>query len=106
MIFRKKLVPTIVAPFVFANIAPVWNGESGTGFSENPDDLNWATMLDKYLNGQLGSKGAPTFSGNQQGIGMRGCRGPYRIQGPAAAILESSIRMDRGDRGFFTTWPA
>lgn len=52
------------------NIAPVWDGESGTGFRTNPDDQDWANMLDKYLNGELGSEGGPTFSGNQQGMGI------------------------------------
>jgi hypothetical protein len=27
-------------------------------------------MLDKYLNGELGAQGGPTFSGNQQGMGF------------------------------------
>jgi aryl-phospho-beta-D-glucosidase BglC (GH1 family) len=52
------------------NIAPVWDGESGTGLQVEPDDRNWANMLDQYLNGQLGSQGGPTFSGNQQGMGI------------------------------------
>jgi aryl-phospho-beta-D-glucosidase BglC (GH1 family) len=52
------------------NIAPVWDGEGGTGFRNNPDDRDWANMLDKYLNGELGAQGGPTFSGNQQGMGF------------------------------------
>jgi len=52
------------------NIAPVWDGESGTGFRKNPDDQEWAKMLDKYLNGELGAQGGPSFSGNQQGMGF------------------------------------
>jgi hypothetical protein len=52
------------------NIAPVWDGESGTGLQVEPDDQNWANMLDQYLNGQLGSQGGPVFSGNQQGMGI------------------------------------
>ena len=55
---------------VSKNIAPVWDGESGTGFQKNPDDEDWANMLAKYLNGELGSQGGPTFSGNQQGMGI------------------------------------
>jgi len=55
---------------VSGNIAPVWDGESGTGFQTNPDDQNWAKMLDQYLNGELGSQGGPTFSGTQQGMGI------------------------------------
>jgi len=55
---------------VSKNIAPVWDGESGTGFQVNPDDQNWADMLDQYLNGMLGSQGGPAFSGSQQGIGI------------------------------------
>jgi len=51
-------------------IAPVWDGESGTGFQTNPDDLNWATMLDQYLNGLLSAQGGPAFSGTQQGMGI------------------------------------
>src|ERR1035437_4548852 len=50
------------------NIAPVWNGEGGTGFREDPDDEDWANMLVKYLNGKLGSGGGPIFTGNQQGM--------------------------------------
>jgi len=52
------------------NIAPVWDGESGTGFQTNPDDQSWANMLDEYLNGKLESQGGPAFSGNQQGMGI------------------------------------
>jgi len=52
------------------NIAPVWDGEGGTGFRTNPDDQDWANMLVRYLNGELGSQGGPTFSGNQQGMGI------------------------------------
>jgi endoglucanase len=52
------------------NIAPVWDGESGSGLQVNPDDMDWAEMLDNYLNGDLGSQGGPTFSGNQQGMGI------------------------------------
>jgi endoglucanase len=52
------------------NIAPVWDGESGSGLQVNPDDTDWAEMLDNYLNGGLGSQGGPTFSGNQQGMGI------------------------------------
>ena len=52
------------------NIAPVWDGEGGTGLAQNPDDQNWANMLDSYLNGQLGSQGGPTFSTGQQGMGF------------------------------------
>ena len=78
------------------NIAPVWDGEGGTGFRENPDDANWAEMLDKYLNGQLGSQGGPTFSvAISKGWASHGCHGQCRIQGLAATILESSARMDR-----------
>jgi hypothetical protein len=55
---------------VSQNIAPVWDGEGGTGFQENPDDQEWAEMLVKYLNGELGAQGGPTFSGNQQGMGI------------------------------------
>jgi endoglucanase len=55
---------------VSQNIAPVWVGESGTGLQVEPDDQNWANMLDQYLNGQLGSQGGPAFSGNQQGMGI------------------------------------
>jgi len=55
---------------VSQNIAPVWDGESGTGFQENPDDQEWAEMLVKYLNGELGAEGGPSFSGNQQGMGI------------------------------------
>lgn len=52
------------------NIAPVWDGEGGTGFRTNPDDQDWAKMLDQYLNGELASQGGPAFSGNQQGMGI------------------------------------
>jgi aryl-phospho-beta-D-glucosidase BglC (GH1 family) len=52
------------------NIAPVWDGEGGTALTHNPDDQDWANMLVSYLNGQLGSQGGPTFSGNQQGMGF------------------------------------
>ncbi len=69
------------------NIAPVWDGESGTGFRENPDDLNWATMLDKYLNGQLGSQGGPTFSGNQQGMGIAWMSWTIPYSGPGSDNL-------------------
>jgi endoglucanase len=69
------------------NIAPVWNGESGTGFRENPDDINWATMLDKYLNGQLGSQGGPTFSGNQQGMGIAWMSWTIPYSGPGSDNL-------------------
>jgi aryl-phospho-beta-D-glucosidase BglC (GH1 family) len=55
---------------VSQNIAPVWDGESGTGFQENPDDQEWAEMLVKYLNGELAAQGGPSFLGNQQGIGI------------------------------------
>jgi endoglucanase len=69
------------------NIAPVWDGESGTGFRENPDDINWATMLDKYLNGQLGSQGGPTFSGNQQGMGIAWMSWTIPYSGPGSDNL-------------------
>jgi endoglucanase len=52
------------------NIAPVWDGESGTGLGHDPDDQDWANMLDSYLNGQLGSQGGPTFRRDQQGMGF------------------------------------
>jgi aryl-phospho-beta-D-glucosidase BglC (GH1 family) len=52
------------------NIAPVWDGESGTGLGHDPDDQDWANMLDAYLNGKLGSQGGPTFSRDQQGMGI------------------------------------
>ncbi len=52
------------------NIAPVWDGESGTGLQQNPDDQDWANMLDGYLNGKLGSQGGPIFSRDQQGMGI------------------------------------
>ena len=55
---------------VSQNIAPIWDGESGTGFQENPDDEDWANMLVKYLNGELGDQGGPTFSKSQQGISI------------------------------------
>ncbi len=55
---------------VSQNIAPVWDGESGTGFRENPDDEAWANMLVKYLNGELGNQGGPTFSESQQGMSI------------------------------------
>ena len=55
---------------VSQNIAPVWDGESGTGFQENPDDQEWAEMLVKYLNGELVEQGGPAFTGNQQGMGI------------------------------------
>ena len=51
-------------------IAPVWDGEGGTGFLHNPDDLNWANGIVTYLNGKLGAQGGPTFTGNQQGMGF------------------------------------
>jgi endoglucanase len=69
------------------NIAPVWDGESGTGFRENPDDANWATMLDKYLNGQLGAQGGPTFSGNQQGMGFAWMSWTIPYSGPGSDNL-------------------
>ena len=69
------------------NIAPVWDGESGTGFRENPDDINWAEMLDKYLNGQLGSQGGPTFSGNQQGMGIAWMSWTIPYSGPGSDNL-------------------
>jgi hypothetical protein len=52
------------------DIAPVWDGEGGTGLAQNPDDQDWANMLDNYLNGKLGSQDGPTFSRNQQGMGF------------------------------------
>lgn len=57
------------------NIAPVWIGEMGANFdgsygSEDPaDSTAWAQTLFDYMNGNLGSQGGPTFTGNQQGIG-------------------------------------
>jgi aryl-phospho-beta-D-glucosidase BglC (GH1 family) len=69
------------------NIAPVWDGESGTGFRENPDDANWAAMLVKYLNGQLGSQGGPTFSGNQQGMGIAWMSWTVPYSGPGSDNL-------------------
>jgi endoglucanase len=69
------------------NIAPVWDGESGTGFRENPDDINWASMLDKYLNGQLGSQGGPTFSGNHQGMGIAWMSWTIPYSGPGSDNL-------------------
>ena len=44
------------------NTAPVWDGEGGTGLQQNPDDQDWANMLDNYLNGNLGAQGGPTFT--------------------------------------------
>ena len=32
------------------------------------DDEAWMTTIIQYFNGELGSEGGPTFSGNQQGI--------------------------------------
>jgi aryl-phospho-beta-D-glucosidase BglC (GH1 family) len=69
------------------NIAPVWDGESGTGFRENPDDANWAAMLVKYLTGQLGSQGGPTFSGNQQGMGIAWMSWTVPYSGPGSDNL-------------------
>jgi endoglucanase len=65
------------------NIAPVWDGESGTGFRENPDDANWATMLDKY------------FLAINKAWASPGCLGPYPIQGRAATTSELLVRTDR-----------
>jgi aryl-phospho-beta-D-glucosidase BglC (GH1 family) len=73
--------------FESQNIAPVWDGEGGTGFRENPDDLEWARMLDKYLNGQLGSQGGPTFSGNQQGMGIAWMSWTKPFSGPGSDNL-------------------
>jgi hypothetical protein len=45
-------------------------GEITLEFQVNPDDADWAMMLDACLNGRLGSQGAPKFSGDQQGMGI------------------------------------
>ena len=66
---------------------PVWDGKSGTGFRENPDDANWATMLDKYLNGQLGSLGGPTYSVNQEGMGIAWMSWTIPYSGPGSDKL-------------------
>ena len=54
---------------------------------KNPDDINWAKMLDKYLNGQLGSQGGPTFSGNQQGMGFAWMSWTIPYSGPGSDNL-------------------
>lgn len=57
------------------NIAPVWIGEmgaslDGTDAGESQRAVQaWADTMVGYVNGQDGSQGGPTFSGNQQGIG-------------------------------------
>jgi endoglucanase len=72
---------------VSENIAPVWDGESGTGFRENPDDQRWATMLVKYLNGELGALGGPTFTGDQQGMGFAWMSWTTQYSGPGSDNL-------------------
>lgn len=69
------------------NIAPVWDGEGGTGFRNNPDDQDWANMLDKYLNGEMGAQGGPTFSGNQQGMGFAWMSWTTQFPGPHDDLL-------------------
>ncbi|MGH7869486.1 MAG: glycoside hydrolase family 5 protein, partial [Candidatus Dormibacteraceae bacterium] len=53
---------------VTKNLAPVWIGEMGSSMLLSEDQA-WAQTLLDYMNGQSGSSGGPTFSGNQQGIG-------------------------------------
>jgi hypothetical protein len=67
---------------VTENIAPVWDGESATGLQVNPDDQDWANMLDEYLNGALGSQGGPVFSGSQQGMGIAWLAWNTTLSGP------------------------
>ena len=76
-IFGSSAAPGIIAAmnasFGFLmkdGIAPVWNGEGGTGFYQPVDDLAWAKMIVQYFNGELGLQGAPTYTGNQQGMGF------------------------------------
>lgn len=52
---------------VTRDIAPVWIGEMGSSM-QSGDASGWAGTLVPYLNGQDGSRGGPTFSGNQQPI--------------------------------------
>lgn len=66
------------------NLAPVWNGESGTGFAHDPDDRDWANMLEKYLNGKLAGQGGPSFSSGQQGMGFAWMSWKTAYGGPAS----------------------
>ncbi len=54
---------------VAQNIAPVWVGEMGSSLRTQVDRA-WAQVMVPYLNGKLGAEGGPTFSGDQQGIGI------------------------------------
>ena len=54
-------------------IAPVWVGELGANLDNEKGDLArqqaWAATVRRYLNGQAGDAGGPTFSGDEQPIG-------------------------------------
>lgn len=58
--------------------APVWIGEAGSSMLDNPNDTEWANTLTRYVNGQAGALGGPTFTAHQQGISTTWWRWGYR----------------------------
>jgi endoglucanase len=56
-------------------IAPVWVGEAGAsldgsnGLAKQRNEVEWATTLVSYLNGEQHANGGPAFSGDEQPIG-------------------------------------
>jgi aryl-phospho-beta-D-glucosidase BglC (GH1 family) len=49
------------------NIAPVWIGEMGSSMKASAD-REWAATLIRYMNGEYGGEGGPTFTGDQQPV--------------------------------------
>ena len=54
---------------VTEEIAPVWIGEMGANMVTHKH-RQWASTLIDYANGRLGAQGGPTFTDDQQGIGI------------------------------------
>ncbi len=49
------------------NIAPVWIGEMGSSM-RTPLSRDWAWTLIRYMNGEYGEQGGPSFVGDQQPV--------------------------------------
>ena len=83
------------------HIAPVWIGEMGANMTTE-DHRRWAKTLIEYTNGELGAAGGPTFSGDEQGIGIDWWYAGYAAYGNPTGIFDVTGHLNPLQRATYS----
>lgn len=86
------------------DFAPVWIGEAGSSMMDNPNDTEWADTLTRYVNGEAGALGGPTFSGREQGISTTWWRWGYRPGELPDGTLNSDGSLKPDQYAVYSAW--